>query len=44
MKVHLARNCDTTPDNIKIKWRDYLAESSSRLAKHTKQLNITTSY
>ncbi|CAG8809542.1 12382_t:CDS:2, partial [Racocetra persica] len=30
MKVHLARNCDNAPENIKIKWRDSLVKETSR--------------
>ncbi|CAG8738300.1 6672_t:CDS:2 [Gigaspora margarita] len=47
MKVHLARYCDNTPDDIKIKWRDYLAEGTSKpiaRTKSVKQSNITTHY
>ncbi|CAG8800699.1 27365_t:CDS:2, partial [Gigaspora margarita] len=47
MKVHLARYCDNAPNDIKIKWQDYLAEETSKtnsLRKSVKQLNITIHY
>ncbi|CAG8690587.1 10483_t:CDS:2, partial [Racocetra persica] len=30
IKVHLARNCDNAPENIKIKWQDSLVEETSQ--------------
>jgi hypothetical protein len=34
MKVHLARICEDVPENIKILWRNYLAENTSSNTKN----------
>lgn len=42
MKVHLARICEDVPENIKILWRNYLAENTSSNTKNKRTINQPT--